>query len=302
MKGSVLCPALPFRLPSPPGYSAAPEWTGSGFRVGDNVLPVVSYSISESGWNDELVDFSQGESRENHYINRASRNFVLSRFARWITADQPVLGDIGCSSGFLVKDLQRQFPSATIIGADYLRQPLEQLASAIPDVPFIQFDITRCPLPDACFDGIAFLNVLEHIEDDRLALTQLRRLLKPSAVAVIEVPAGSHLYDIYDRQLLHFRRYDAKGFFPMLSECGFELLERSHLGFFLYPAFSMVKRKNRRKLSEPDDVQKAIVSKSIENYSENPLMHGVMRLEAALRDWISYPFGIRCLAVCRRQP
>ena len=36
-------------------------------------------------------------------------------------------------------------------------------------------------------------------------------MLKPGGVAVIEVPAGPELFDDYDRQLQHFRRYTLRG-------------------------------------------------------------------------------------------
>jgi ubiquinone/menaquinone biosynthesis C-methylase UbiE len=38
---------------------------------------------------------------------------------------------------------------------------------------------------------------LEHIEDDREAIKQVYRILKPGGVAVIEVPAGPQLFDIF---------------------------------------------------------------------------------------------------------
>ena len=49
--------------------------------------------------------------------------------------------------------------------------------------------------------------MLEHVEDDQAAIRQVYRILQPGGVAVIEVPAGPDLYDIYDRQLMHHRRY-----------------------------------------------------------------------------------------------
>ena len=41
------------------------------------------------------------------------------------------------------------------------------------------------------------LNVLEHIDDHSSAIAQVARVLKPGGVAVVEVPAGPHLYDTY---------------------------------------------------------------------------------------------------------
>jgi len=56
-------------------------------------------------------------------------------------------------------------------------------------------------------DFIVMHDVLEHIEDDRAAVTAVLSLLKPGGVAVISVPAYQWLYGHHDVQLGHYRRY-----------------------------------------------------------------------------------------------
>ena len=57
------------------------------------------------------------------------------------------------------------------------------------------------------YDSAFALNVVEHIEDDTLAMQNLYKLLKPGGRVLILVPAGPALYNGIDRSLLHFRRY-----------------------------------------------------------------------------------------------
>jgi len=61
-----------------------------------------------------------------------------------------------------------------------------------------------------------------------------------------------------------------------------------------------VKKRNQRFLNADDAVQRKIVAGNINGAKSNPLMHGVMRLEAALGSFLYYPFGIRCVATCRK--
>ena len=85
-----------------------------------------------------------------------------------------------------------------------------------------------------------------------------------------------------------------------VRQSGLKVVARSHLVFFLYPAFWVTKKRGRRYLSAPEEVQKEIVSRNITTASSHPLMHKLMELEAALRRRIYYPFGIRNLITCQR--
>jgi len=54
-------------------------------------------------------------------------------------------------------------------------------------------DLHRMSLPDDCFDGALCLHVLEHVGDDRRAVAELHRVLKPGATLLLMVPLGMHL-------------------------------------------------------------------------------------------------------------
>lgn len=247
-----------------------------------------------------MAAFHHETSGDDHYIERASRTHTLTQLKRWLNVERPVIVDIGCSSGLILRSLREWFPEAAIVGVDYVSDFLGVLAQDLNDIPLVQFDLTRCPLPDESVDAIVLLNVLEHIEQDRAALAHVERILKPNGIAVIEVPAGERLYDIYDQTFLHCRRYSMVGLLDKVTSAGLQVLEKSHLGCFLYPPFWAIKRRNRRYLKRSPKAQKEIVSRAIAAGRSNLLLHGVMRLEARLRKWAYYPFGIRCLVTCRR--
>jgi SAM-dependent methyltransferase len=295
-------PISAIAFPPPEGATEIPVWNGRGFSVGQVETAVLAYEVGTSGWTDDLTVFHDETAGEDHYIDRASRRHAASGLHRWLRAGTgaPTIIDIGCSSGLMLKLLRAEFPHASIIGADYVRGPLEALASKASGIPLIQFDLTKCPLPSESVDGIVLLNVLEHIERDDLALHHIARILKPNGVAMIEVPAGPHLYDVYDKLLFHHRRYRMADLLRKIGDCGLQVREKSHLGFFLYPTFWIAKRRGQRYLSHPEEVQKAIVSRNITTASSHPLMHKLMELEGALRTRVYYPFGIRCLVSCQK--
>lgn len=272
-------------------------WTGAGFELDGARVPVMSYGVGASGWSDGLTSMHEDVAGATHPIDLASRRHAVDQLRRHLPRPDAVVLEVGCSSGYLLRDMREALPQAFLIGADYVRGPLEALAGSLPDVPILQFDLQRCPLPDASVDAVVLLNVLEHIEDDAAAVGHLYRVLRPGGVAVIEIPAGPQLYDVYDKELMHFRRYRRRGAVGLFEKAGFRVAKASHLGFFVYPGFWAVKKKNR--LFASKEAGAAVVAKDIKS-SASPVLASLMNLELKLGERVSYPVGIRCLITARK--
>jgi SAM-dependent methyltransferase len=291
--------AFQYTWPFVPESSERPVWTGRGFRVGERNLGVLSYAPSESNWTDDLTAFHEDTAGSDHPIDRASRELALSGLAM-APSDTPLILEIGCSSGYMLVLARRRLPRARWIGSDYVRGPLEKLAAQVPELPLLHFDLRACPLPDASLDAVLLLNVLEHIDDDALAMRHVHRILRPGGVAVIEVPAGPELYDVYDELLMHHRRYTGSGLRQLLLNSGFKIDRFSHLGTSVYPAFYVVKRWNKRYVSREQALQRSVVAGQIRSTRSNPLLGALLGLELRLGRYINWPFGIRCVAVARK--
>ena len=272
-----------------------PQWENGWFSVGEKKISVLEYSSNLAGWNDDLTSFHEENAGENHFIDSASRQHTMIQLHQYLKVKNPIIMEIGCSSGHLLEKLTEEKPDARLIGADIVYSPLLKLAEKLPSIPMLRFDLLNCPLPDNYLDAVILLNVLEHIEDDVAAIKQINRILKPGGIAIIEVPAGPHLYDIYDKELLHFRRYLMSDLINKMNLIDFDIVNKSHLGFFLYPGFAYVKRRNKRLLNLPEIKQKEIVKKNISDTGGNKFFHRLMQIELALGQWINYPTGIRCL-------
>lgn len=290
-----------FSFPPLAGNTITPIWDQHQFCVGEQTVRILDYLTEHEkiGWTDGLTTFHETEGGDNHFIDQASRANALQQLHLHLKSPNPVILEVGCSSGFMLQLIQQEFPSATVLGADIVKGPLQQLGEKVKDIPLLRFDLTKCPLPDASVDAIVLLNVLEHIEADNLAMAQIKRILKPGGVAVIEVPAGPALYDIYDKMLMHFRRYTQPSLRALARKEGMIVKRFSHLGCFLYPGFWLVKKRNRRLFANASaDVMEKQVANNIRTTRNNPLMHMLMRCESFLGRWVSYPFGIRCMMTC----
>ncbi|MHB1947165.1 MAG: class I SAM-dependent methyltransferase [Gammaproteobacteria bacterium] len=293
--------SLSFALPSITENGATPVWVGNGFQIGNELTKVLQYSSNIRGWNDDLTFFHEESAGDQHFIDRASRDHAIQQIRKHLpNPENATLLEIGCSSGFMLKRLSKAFPKSTILGSDVVSQPLHKLAETLPNIPLFRFDLLHCPFPDNSIDAVVILNVLEHIENDLAALQQIKRILKPGGIAIIEVPAGPHLYDIYDKVLMHYRRYTRSDLTTLATKCDLKIKDNTHLGFFLYPGFRFVKKRNQKLLSASLEIQQQHVQKNIRDTGENKLFHALMQTELLLGRLISYPVGIRCLMTCKK--
>ena len=110
--------------------------------------------------------------------------------------------------------------------------------------PTIQGDLARLAFADGSFDAIYCSHVLEHVPDDRAAMRELRRILRPGGWAILQVPGlrGPTTYE--DAAITtpegrlaafgqedHVRRY-GRDYIDRLREAGFDVtVERYALTF-----------------------------------------------------------------------
>jgi SAM-dependent methyltransferase len=70
------------------------------------------------------------------------------------------------------------------------------------------------------FDSVFALNVVEHVKDDKVAMANMSKLLKPGGKLTVLVPAHQWLYNGIDRALEHYKRYDRKSLSSLMHEYG----------------------------------------------------------------------------------
>ena len=109
------------------------------------------------------------------------------------------------------------------------------LYSPIVDV---KADILDLPFEDKRFDFVLCNHVLEHIEDDAKAMSELFRVLKPGGIGIFQIPQDLSLEQTYEdssitspeERAAHFGQYDhvriyGKDYFDRLRKVGFKVNE-----------------------------------------------------------------------------
>lgn len=98
--------------------------------------------------------------------------------------------EVGCGKGFYAHIIGAFFPKISYLGIDINEEHLRiaKVFVQASNVNFRKVDATKLPFADKVFDKIICTEVLEHIKNDRLAISELYRVLKPHGIVVITVP------------------------------------------------------------------------------------------------------------------
>ncbi len=245
----------------------------------------------------EYFEFLDGKfcnlsNSSEHPIDISSRKLCKFFLKKFNNFEKNVILEIGCSSGNLINEIN-SISNTYYIGSDVLKKSVKNIAEKYKNIPFVVFDILKNPFPDNFCNTVIMLNVLEHIENDAKALKEANKLLCNNGLLILEVPAGKFLYDEYDKQLLHFRRYKMFDLVKKIENAGFTVERKTHLGFFIFPIFILVKLFNKIFKG------KNIISKQA-NLSNNTLVNILFLIESKLRKF-NLPFGIRCFICARKK-
>lgn len=252
-------------------------------------------------WSDELEELHEESSRD-HFLDVWTRTSLLDGMKRFGPEHPQVVLDAGCSSGYLLEDLRRELPDATLLGVDLVAGGLRRAHALVPEAQLLLADVCALPIDDNSVDVVLSANLLEHVPDDAGALAEMHRVLKPGGLAGVIVPAGPGTYDYYDAFLGHERRY-RRGELASKAGPGFEVLLDSHLGALIYPAFWAVKKNNRRKHQAPTPAERqALVERDIDRTTDSRLGALTTRVERALQARrLPLPFGIRSVTFLRKR-
>ncbi len=82
-------------------------------------------------------------------------------------------------------------------------------------------------LPDGA-DSLVYVNVLEHIEDDKAELRYAFEALRPGGHLLVFSPALPWLFSDFDRHVGHYRRYTKAGLIDSAKAVGFRIVQAQY--------------------------------------------------------------------------
>lgn len=209
-------------------------------------------------------------------------------------AARPRVLDLGCGPGNLLDLLTTH---GDIYGSDFSADALRFCAERGYRRLF-RADFHRLPLASASFDLVTCIDVLEHLEDDRRAVAELARILRPAGLLVVSVPAFMALWGDHDRLYGHHRRYRTREVRERFEAAGLRVRKLSYFEPLFFAPLWLYRNWKKKAvkeggLAERDDFVK--VGKGL-----NAVLTEMIAAERFFLRYASFPFGVTILAVAEK--
>jgi SAM-dependent methyltransferase len=229
---------------------------------------------------------------ENHWWFVGRRRIVFELIQYYIPRPARVL-DAGCGTGYTARELAR---FGEVSAFDTAPQAVAYAAARRLAVK--QGEVTAIPYADGEFDLVTALDVLEHVEDDRQALAELLRVLKPGGILILTVPAYQFLWSPHDEVNHHKRRYTAGELRRKTQEAGFHVLKLSYYNTALFIPIALARLFRRLFPAgrEEDRSDFSLVNRGM----VNTLLTRVLSAEAYPLRYIGLPFGVSLVGVAKK--
>ena len=103
-------------------------------------------------------------------------------------------------------------------------------------------DATRLPVAPSSLDLVVAFDVLEHIDDDKAAVSAIFESLRPGGAFLVAVPCDPRLWSAHDVAVGHVRRYTRRELVDPCSGAGFDVVTVRSWMVLLRPAVALRRR------------------------------------------------------------
>jgi len=210
--------------------------------------------------------------------------------------------EIGCATGDFIRQISEN-KNLEITGSEIYLKALVQIQKHFPAVHFIQYDVTK-GIIDEQFDIISAFDVIEHIENDVVAIANINQMLRKEGCLIVTVPQHQFLWGNLDDILKHKRRYSRKDLVTKLQENGFDISFATSFLFFLFPLMliSRLLDKGGHKSGCNEEDSLALDKRVKFTNSLNRIFDFFMRIdEFLIQLGISLPFGGTLVVIAKKR-
>jgi SAM-dependent methyltransferase len=204
--------------------------------------------------------------------------------------------EVGCSGGVLIGVLRR-IGYKNVLGVDISEDAIDLCKRKNMSDVFVM-DATKLKFENEQFDIVITSDLLEHIKDEEMAISEWHRILKPGGKLIVFVPAFGFLWSKHDEANQHYRRYSKAQLVGILERAHFELDRSSYWNFILFFPTSLIRLLQavllRGKGSEDDQL---IELDSV----SNKVLTCLVKMENMILNAVNFPVGVSVFAITRKE-
>jgi SAM-dependent methyltransferase len=231
---------------------------------------------------------------DRHWWYRGRRRVLERTIIRLQLPSRARVLDAGCGSGRNMLELARYGAVTGIELSD------ASVAAArrrgIGEV--VQGSVLEMPFAEDSFDLAVCLDVIEHLDDDRAALGELRRVLAPGGVLLVTVPAYQWLWSGHDEINHHHRRYNRATLLAAAADAGWRCEFATYFNSLLLPVAILLRVLDR--LQTKAKTTESSLDLWVPPAPLNWLLQQPLNVEAtAIGRGCPIPAGLSLLAVLR---
>lgn len=178
----------------------------------------------------EYARMREAEERQWWYVGMRAVSLALLRPALPARAVRSL--DAGCGTGANLERLAALGPS---VGVDLSAEALAFCRAR--GVSVARGSVLALPFRDASLDVVTSFDVLYHrwVTDDRQAVAELARVLRPGGLLLVRVPALKLLWGAHDEEVHSRHRYTRGELEALMRGAGLAVERSSYANFFLFP-------------------------------------------------------------------
>ena len=227
---------------------------------------------------DKLAEMESG-----HWWFRSRNRILLWVLKKYVGKFANFL-EVGCGTGFVIQAVQEHNPKAVLCGSDYFEEGLVHARKRMPSINFTQQD-ARTMADEELYDVIGAFDVIEHINEDELVLSNLAHALKNRGTLLVTVPQHRWLWSAVDEYSGHVRRYTRSELIGKVTKSGLTVNYVTSFVSLLVPLMWLSRLRTKSRNTKPLD--ELHISSWL-----NRLLEIIMFIELGLiKIGIKLPFG-----------
>lgn len=231
------------------------------------------------------------EAEERQWWYAGQRAVALALLEPWARERRLLLLDAGCGTGFNLVALARFGPT---LGIDLSEEAISFCRER--GVRAVRGSVLRLPFRAEAFEAVTSFDVIYHdwVGDDRAAVAEMARVLRPGGALLVRVPALELLRGAHDAEVLTRRRYTLGELRALVAGCGLRVQRSTYCNSLLFPLLLARRTLDRLLGRHGSDV--GFLPPPLEG-----LFRRVMELEAfCVRHGLRFPLGASAVVLATK--